>query len=244
MGQKICDVHPFLLIAQLGASPCILKLMKCRQCMDVLDVHLSTHHPQRKTPGRHAPTHTGRHAATPWSCCAVQVIKVLQHAVGSGSNVQPPLALPPPLIAHFELMLSLGNGGAPMGQKEFVRQLKLCHEAWKRVSRALWECETHRGHTHKPFTHACGHAHCTHSWGLKQVSSSWAAAGRQLCGRCSDTSSPDCIAGCPQSASMHRLQVAGGGRLHIDADLAGAEHALCVLAGKLVDPKGSEVSLA
>uniref|UniRef100_A0A6U2JVD1 Calmodulin n=1 Tax=Chlamydomonas euryale TaxID=1486919 RepID=A0A6U2JVD1_9CHLO len=104
-----------------------------------------------------------------------QVIKVLQHAVGSGSNVQPPLALPPPLIAHFELMLSLGNGGAPMGQKEFVRQLKLCHEAWKR------------------------------------------------------------------SASMHRLQVAGGGRLHIDADLAGAEHALCVLAGKLVDPKGSEV---
>jgi len=39
----MCDAYPFLHIAQLGAGPHILKLTKYGQCMEVLDVHISTH---------------------------------------------------------------------------------------------------------------------------------------------------------------------------------------------------------
>eukprot|EP00955_Chlamydomonas_euryale_P001424 16610-Chlamydomonas_euryale.AAC.9 len=34
-----------LLVAQLGASPYVLKLTKCGQSTAVLDIHLSTHRP-------------------------------------------------------------------------------------------------------------------------------------------------------------------------------------------------------
>eukprot|EP00955_Chlamydomonas_euryale_P048540 354010-Chlamydomonas_euryale.AAC.6 len=45
-GQNKCAIHVhFLLIAQLGAGPYVLKLTKCGQSTDVSDIHLSTHQP-------------------------------------------------------------------------------------------------------------------------------------------------------------------------------------------------------
>eukprot|EP00955_Chlamydomonas_euryale_P104632 365580-Chlamydomonas_euryale.AAC.14 len=45
MSKQMCDTHPFLPIAQLGAGPSTLRLTKCCQWTGVSDIHLSTHRP-------------------------------------------------------------------------------------------------------------------------------------------------------------------------------------------------------
>ncbi|KAG1663280.1 hypothetical protein FOA52_006321 [Chlamydomonas sp. UWO 241] len=103
-----------------------------------------------------------------------QVVSAASHALGEHSGLPLPLPLPPHLLSHLSLMVELGSGGAPMGQQELVRQLRACHDAYKRA------------------------------------------------------------------ASMQRMMVASGGRPSFDPDLAGAENALCALAGKLLHPEGNQ----